>query len=165
MMEWQFEEISKNVPRDLVRERTLPDGSTVKEWGPFVYGYSITIGSDGRPQVREFGNIKLGTERGIPVLDDKGKREPLADVMTTDDEVRVIVELPGVDKNDIQLHGTEDTLTISVDTPKRNYFKEVKLPAKIDPKKAESSYKNGVLTVTIRKKKEKKPKGESINIE
>jgi len=64
------------------------------------------------------------------------------------------------------LHGTEDTLTISVDTPKRKYFKEVEMPAKIDPKKAKTTYKNGVLEVTIPKIKEKeKPRGETIKIE
>ncbi|MEJ2495806.1 MAG: hypothetical protein P8Y79_15925, partial [Ignavibacteriaceae bacterium] len=39
----RFKEISEKAPEDLVRERTLPDGGTVKEWGPFVYGYSMTL--------------------------------------------------------------------------------------------------------------------------
>lgn len=29
-----------------------------EEMGPFVYGYSMTIGPDGKPKVREFGNIR-----------------------------------------------------------------------------------------------------------
>ena len=65
---------------------------------------------------------------------------------------------------DIELSGTEDKLTISVDTPERKYFKEVELPAKVDSKKAASKYKNGVLDITVPKKKEEKPKGETINI-
>jgi HSP20 family protein len=102
---------------------------------------------------------------GKPHIDVKEKREPLADVMTEDNEVRVIVELPGVEKKDIKLSGTEEKLTISVDTSDRKYFKEVELPAKVEIKKATSKYKNGVLDVTIPKKKEEKPKGETINIE
>ncbi|MEM2329812.1 MAG: hypothetical protein QXL59_03200, partial [Candidatus Jordarchaeales archaeon] len=43
-MREEFEELSKRIPKDLVRERTLPDGTKVKEWGPFVYGYRVTIG-------------------------------------------------------------------------------------------------------------------------
>ncbi|UCC58347.1 MAG: Hsp20/alpha crystallin family protein, partial [Candidatus Bathyarchaeum sp.] len=143
----------------------LPDGTKVKSWGPFVYGYSVTVGPDGKPKVREFGNFKAETRMGKPYMDVKEKREPLADVMNTDNEVKVFVELPGVEKKDIKLSGTEDKLTISVDTAERKYFKEVELPAKVNLKKATSKYKNGVLDITIPKKKEEKPKSETINIE
>ncbi len=165
MMEKEFEELTKRVPRDLVRERTLPDGSKVNEWGPFVYGYSVTIGPDGRPQIREFGNVKPEAKFGKPQLNIKEEREPLVDIIPTDGEIRVIAELPGVDKKDIKLHGTERSLTISVDVPQRKYFKEVELPSKVDPKNASSSYKNGVLEVTFKKMEEGKPKGEPIKIE
>jgi len=165
-MEREFREFSKRVPKDLIREKRMPDGSIVKEWGPFVYGYSITIGPDGKPQIREFGNVKPGVGPGWrPTFDIREEREPLVDVMVTGKEVKVIAELPGVEKEDINLHGTEDTLTISVDTEKRKYYKEVDLPVKVDPKKAKSSYKNGVLEVTLPIKEEKRPKGEPINIE
>jgi HSP20 family protein len=165
MMEREFRQLSKKAPRELVRERTLPDGTKVKEWGPFVYGCSVTIGPDGKPKVREFGNVKPETRIGSPHIDVKEKREPLIDVMTTNGDVKVIVELPGVEKKDIKLHGTENSLTISVETPQRKYYKEVELPAKVDPKEAESSYKNGVLEVMLQKRKEEKPKGEPIKIE
>jgi len=165
MMEREFGELPKKAPKDLVRERTLPDGSKVKQWGPFVYGYSVTVGPDGKPQVREFGNIKPETRMGRPRVNIKEEREPLVDVLETDGEVKVVAELPGVEKKNIKLHGTENTLTISVDTPQRKYYKEVKTPAKIEPKQAKSAYNNGVLEVTVPKKKEEKPKGEKIEIE
>ena len=165
MMESEFKELFKKAPKGLIKERTLPDGTKVTSWGPFVYGYSVTMGPDGKPQVREFGNIKPETRMGSPRIDIKEKREPLADVMATNGEIKVIAELPGVDKEDIKLHGIEDRLTISVDTPQRKYYKEVELPAKIEPKKAKSTYKNGVLEVTLQKRKEEKPKGELIDIE
>jgi HSP20 family protein len=153
-----------------VRERKLPDGSTQKEWGPFVYGYSMTIGPDGKPQIREFGNVKpslkpepFGARR--PSLNVKEEREPLVDVISANNEIKVVAELPGVEKEDIKLHGTEKSLMISVETPKRKYYKEVDLPALVDPKTAKSVYKNGVLEVTLTKKEEKKPKGEPIKIQ
>ena len=161
-MRRQFEEFSKRTPEGLVRERTLPDGSKVREWGPFVYGYSVTIGPDGKPQVREFGNVKPGTTMGRPRIDIKEQREPLVDVMQTDGEVKVIAELPGVEKEDIKLHGTEKSVTITVDTPERKYYKEVELPAKVETKKTKASYKNGVLEITLEKKKEQEFKGEPI---
>lgn len=164
-MKNEFEELSKLAPKELVRERTLPDGSKVKQWGPFIYGQSVTIGSDGRPQMREFGNIKPVTRTGRPQVNIKEQREPLVDVLETNGEVRVIAELPGVEKRDIKLHGNEDTLTISVDSPQRRYYKEVRMPVKVKPKQAKSTYKNGVLEITVNKQKKEKPKGESIEIE
>jgi HSP20 family protein len=155
----------------LKRERKLPDGSTIPEWGPFVYGYSMTIGPDGKPKIREFGNVKPSSDFescGVtqPCLDVKEEREPLVDIINANGEIKVIVELPGVEKEDVKLHGTEDKLTISVDTPERKYFKEIEMPAKIEPKKAKTSYKNGVLEVTVPKIEEKKKSGgEQIKIE
>ena len=170
MIEREFREFRTRVPKDLVRERKLPDGSTIREWGPFVYGYSMTVGPDGKPKIREFGNVKpsrrpeaFGVTR--PSLEIKEEREPLVDVISTDGEIKVIAELPGVEREDIKLHETENSLTISVDTPQRKYYKEVELPAKVDSKKAKSSYKNGVLEVTLQKRKEEKPRGEPTKIE
>ena len=165
MMAKQFEELSKQAPKDLQREQTLPDGTKVQSYGPFVYGYSVTVGPDGKPKVREFGNIKTQTKLGHPSVDIKDKREPLADVIEADGEIRILVELPGVEKDDIKLSGTDKTLTISVDTAKHKFFKELELPAKIDVKHAKSTYKNGVLDVVVPKKKEEQTKSEDIKIE
>jgi len=162
MMEEEFKTFTSRVPKDYVRERKLSDGRRVREWGPFVYGYSVKIGPDGKPQIREFGNVK--PSRFGPRV--KEEREPLVDIIETDSEVHVVAELPGVEKSDIKLHGTGSTLTISVDIPQRRYYKEVELPAIVSVKEAKTQYKNGVLEVTLRKiREEKKVKGEPINID
>jgi HSP20 family protein len=161
MMEEEFKDFTAKVPKDYIKERKLPDGSTVKEFGPFVYGYSMKIGPDGKPEIRQFGNIKKSL-KGPQV---KEEREPLVDVVETDSEIRVVVELPGVEKSDIKLHGTEDSLEISVDTPQYKYYKEVTLPAKVRVKEAKSNYKNGVLEVAFPKAEAPtKPKGEPIDV-
>lgn len=171
-MSREFRDFTTRIPKDYVCERKRPNGSTVKERGPFVYGYTMTIGPDGKPQIREFGNVKpslkpespFGLRR--PSLDVKEEREPLVDVISANNEIKVVAELPSVEKTDIKLHGTEKTLTISVDRPKRKYYKEVNLPTSVDSKKAKPVYKNGVLEVTLTKiKEEKKPQGEPIKIE
>jgi len=170
MMEKEFRAFSTRVPKELVRERKLPDGSTIREWGPFVYGYSMTIGPDGKPKIREFGNVERKprvASFGIlrPSIDVKKQREPLVDVIDTDGEVKVVAELPGVEKKNIKLYGTGDSLTISVDTIQRKYFKDVEMPAKVNVKEAKTSYKNGVLEATLPKiEEEKKPKGERIEV-
>ncbi len=160
-MEEEFKNFTEKVPKDYVKERKLPDGSTVKEFGPFVYGYSMKIGPDGKPEIQQFGNIKKSL-KGPEV---KEEREPLVDVVDTNGEIRVVAELPGVEKTDIKLHGTEESLEINVDTEQNKYYKEVKLPAKVKVREAKSTYKNGVLEVIIPKVDSKKPKGEQIDIE
>src|SRR5512138_4010689 len=140
MMDEELKDFTEKIPKEYIKERKLPDGSTVKELGPFVYGYSMKIGPDGKPDIQEFGNIKKGL-KGTPQV--KEEREPLVDTMETNGEVRVVVELPGVEKSDIKLHGTEDAIDISVDTPNYKYYKEVKLPSKVRVHEATSTYKNG----------------------
>ena len=161
MMEKQFKSFTKKIPKDYAKERKLPDGSTVKEWGPFVCGYSMKIGPDGKPEIRQFGNIKKSLEG--PQI--KKEREPLVDVIETDDEVRVVVELPGVEKSDIKLYGNDDSITISVNTSQSKYYKEVNLQTKVRVSGSKSTYKNGVLEVVLSKADSKRtPNGEPIDI-
>ena len=161
MMEQGFKDFTTKVPKDYVRELKLPDGTTKREFGPFVYGYSMKVGPDGKPEIREFGNVKPSLE-GPKV---KEEREPLVDIIESNGEIHIVVELPGVDKEDIKLRGTETTLTISVDVPQRKYYKEIKLPARVNVKEARTAYKNGVLEVKIPKiEDEKKSKGEPISV-
>jgi HSP20 family protein len=108
----------------------------------------MTIGPDGKPIVREFGNVRRGA--GAPWKQIQDKREPLIDVIPTDKEVKVIAELPGVRREDIDVVATERSLSISVDTPERKYSKkELELPAVVEPKDAKSIYNNGILEVTL----------------
>ena len=149
--EEMFREMSSSLPKELFKERKMPDGSVVRTFGPVVYGYSMTVGPDGVPRVRTFGNVKPG----MPFPRAVEQREPLVDVITGKDVVRLVAELPGVEKKDIDLRVTEDRVTISVDTPERKYYKEVDLPAKVDPKSADAFFHNGLLDVTLKRKEEK----------
>ncbi len=149
-----FRDMENVMPRDMVRVRRLPDGSVRREYGPFVYGYSVKIGPDGKPIIREFGNIKPGPGReGEPPLNLQDRREPLIDLIEEDEKIKVVAELPGVEKEDIKLYVSRDTLTIDVDTPERRYRKELDLPFEIEETSATSTYLNGVLETTLTKKK------------
>ena len=127
---------------------------------PYVYGFSMTVGPDGKPVIREFGNVQPG-RRGHKIREE---REPLVDVIDEDKDVVIVAELPGVEKNDINLHATGDHLVISVDTSERKYHKELTLPAMVDSKSARASYRNGVLEVRLKKVKYA-VKGERISVE
>ena len=65
MFEEQLEDMQTKAPKELVREYETPEGGKVREIGPIVYGYSATIGPDGKPRVREFGNVRPGMKLGI----------------------------------------------------------------------------------------------------
>jgi HSP20 family protein len=120
----------------------------------------MKIGQTGNrnPRVREH---QKGL-RGPPQVTEE--REPLVDIIETDKEIRVVAEMPGVEKTDIKLQGTEDALDISVDVPQKRFHKEVQLPAKVKVKEASSTYKNGVLEVILPKFESVHSKGEPINI-
>jgi len=143
----QFKDFEKEFPKNLVRESKTADGEVKKEIGPIVYGYSVTIGPDGKPVVREFGNVRSG--EGTPWKAIQDKREPLVDVLSSGKDVRVIAEMPGVRKEDINVTVNEKSMVISVDTEERGYYKELDLPGTVDPKGARSTYNNGILEVTI----------------
>jgi HSP20 family protein len=127
---------------------------------PYVYGFSMSVGPNGKPVIREFGNVE--SSHGGPRI--REEREPLVDVMEENREVVILAELPGVERDDINLNAAENHLTISVDTAERKYHKELSLPAMVDPKSAQASYKNGVLEVRLRKL-EKPFKGERVFVE
>lgn len=143
----QFKDFERELPKNLVRESKTPDGGVKKEIGPIVYGYSVTVGPDGKPVVREFGNVRRGEGKPWKAIQDK--REPLVDVVSSGKEVRVIAEMPGVRKEDIDVTVSERSMVISVEAGERGYYKELDLPGAVDPKGARSAYNNGILEVTI----------------
>lgn len=119
---------------------------------------------DGRSIIKEFGNIKPGLAvEGRPPLNLHDQREPLIDIIEDDDELKVVAELPGVEKKDIQLFATERTLTINVDAPESTYYKELDLPVGVDESSARSKYRNGVLEIVFKKKD--RGRGTQFNIE
>jgi len=154
-----FDEIEEMMDEMMRRAFEAPSRGA-KAYGPYVYGFSMSVGPDGKPVVREFGNVQ--PSRYGPQL--REEREPLVDIMEGEKEVVIVAELPGVDKNDINLETDEDHLIISVDAPERKYHKELTLPTMVDPKSAQASYKNGVLEVRLKKLKMEAPKGEKIRI-
>ena len=167
--EEQFENFQSTVPEDLIREYETSKGGQVREVGPIVYGYSMTIGPDGKPRVREFGNVRSplrGGGRGSftrPLI--SSEREPLADVTTSNTEVKVIVEMPGVSKDKIRINAYDNSVEIKSDDPQRKYHEVIDLPPEADIETAKSSYRNGILEITFKKKEQTKPKGKQINIE
>lgn len=147
-------ESMEEMMRDLM-ERA--EKGEIKQSGPFVYGFSMRVGPDGKIIVDEFGN--KGKEGEI-----SDEREPVTDIINDKKEVVVICELPGVNKEDIRLKVNEGSMNIKVDTAERKYNKTLKLPAKVDPKSTTANYKNGVLEVRLKKIGEQQESGYDVKI-
>ena len=169
-----FNDISNNAPKELVREYETKEGGKVREVGPIVYGYSMTIGSDGKPHVREFGNIKSLNDSSVKKIGTQpdnisqisAEREPLVDVNLTDKEVKVVVEMPGIRKEDIKIKAYDSQVEVTTSNDaQRKYHKNIELPELAEIETARSAYNNGILEITFDKKKVTKPAGKEIKIE
>jgi len=161
MFEEQFGKFPSKAPKEFVREYETPEGGKVREIGPIVYGYSVIIGPDGKPRISEFGNVKKSSGIAGPQL--STEREPMADVITSNKEVKVVIEIPGVEKQDIKIKVIDHSVDISTDTPDRKYHRVVEISSKVDLEPVSSTYKNGILELTFPIKNQKK--GRSIKIE
>jgi HSP20 family protein len=172
-----FKNIENRIPKDLVKEYETPEGGKVREVGPIVYGYSMTIGPDGKPNIREFGNVKspfVGNSNGgnsdrrrrlLQQPSISSEREPLVDISSTDKEVKVIVEMPGIKKENIKINAYETSVEISSTDEQRKYHKIIDLPPEADIETVKSKYNNGILEVIFNKKIQTKPKGKEVKVE
>ncbi len=155
-MEKDFEEFEKMMDELLASMRA--EGEVR---GPYVYGFSITIGPDGKPVIRRFGNVKP------PIVEEAGYREPFVDIVVDDkaNEVKVIAEIPGVSKDKIEVEATEKIIKIKAENGDRKYRTQVELPVEVDPKTAKARYNNGILEITLKPKEPIKEKGTKIKVE
>jgi len=98
---------------------------------------------------------------------------PAIDLMEVDDNFSVRAELPGMTDEDIELSVMDDVLTISgekkIDKPTEakyhhaerssgKFRREIHLPVPVDADKVVAGFTNGVLTVTLPKSDQARPK-------
>ena len=130
------------------------------ETGPYYYGYTMTVGPDGKPIVKEYGNVKPGL---LPTSD---TREPIVDTIVDENEkvVKLIAEMPGVEKTDVQIVVENKVVSISAEHDQKKYHAKVPLKNKVDENSAKASYKNGILQLVF-KLVEDKPQGKTVEVE
>ena len=101
-------------------------------------------------------------------------RTPSANVWEENDTVHVEMAVPGLDRDDIDITITSDSITISgntkteekEDSKKKYYYKSMEssfeqtfnLPTKVDSNKAKAKLDNGIIHITLPKADEVKPK-------
>jgi len=147
---------------------------------PIVYGYSCDVGPDGIPHYSVYSNAesigkelesKFGShyQSSLPtpnpvstdVTDANGYRIPHSDLLTEEDQLQLIVELPGVEKKEVAVSSKESTIIVSTTNSQYKYKLEVPLPFKILPKKVKATFKNGILELKLLKDKNNSETDES----
>jgi HSP20 family protein len=89
---------------------------------------------------------------------------PQVDVVRVDEpaELRVVVELPGVEPEDVQLYADADTIVVAGERRRSlngryqqmeldfgPFQRRVALPETVDPERARAEYRRGLLTVSL----------------
>jgi len=98
---------------------------------------------------------------------------PLYDIFETDNDIIISVDLPGSDKNEINLEIMDGMLTLNAPCkkpipstrPAQRYTLQIRLPPaeEIEPEKTTARYQNGVLEIRIPKKQPRK--GVKVKVE
>ncbi len=129
--------------------------------GPFYYGYTMTVGPDGKPVVKECGNVRPGL---LPTSD---AREPLVDTIVDEKEkvVKLVAEIPGVEKSDVKIVVEGKSVNIDAEHGEKKYHVKVPIKHKVDENSAKASYKNGILELTFKLQIPEKPKGKTVEVE
>lgn len=107
-------------------------------------------------------------------LRDGGWSAPAVDMYQTDDEVVVKAALPGFKVDEVQINVTGDVLTLRGELKQQEEKKErswhireqrwgsfertIALPTEVTADKAVADFENGILTITLPKAEEVKPK-------
>jgi len=140
-----------------------PTGDVRGRVGPFVYGFSYTSSPGEEPIFQEFGNIRpsdRGLEAGV-------ERTPMIEVKDKGDFYEIQVELPGVEKNDIDLSFYEDNFVVVTSGDKR-YRGQMIFRVPVNPNTANATYTDGILHINVEKAEEYKPSkttGKKVPIE
>jgi HSP20 family protein len=144
---------------------------TVREMGPstitnfpYYYGYQITLGPDGKPKVREFGNVRPSA-RGL--IEQSGIREPLVDTAINEKEnaLTITAEMPGVTKQDIKVNVADGFVSIHAEQGEKKYHTDIPVNVQLDDASAKATYSNGILKLKIKLKEASKLKGREVKVE
>ena len=114
--------------------------------GPLFYGYTMTVGPDGKPSVQEYGNVKPD----CPHISDA--REAIVDTIVDEKEkvVKLIAEMPGVEKTDVKILFDKNVVDITAEHGEKKYHCKVPLQHKVDENSAKATYKNGILQLIFK---------------
>ncbi len=91
--------------------------------GSCCYGYTMSVGPDGKPVVKEYGNVQPRQ------LQSSDTREPIVDTIVDEKEkvVKLVAEMPGVEKTDVKIVVEDKTVDLSAEHDEKKYHVKVPL--------------------------------------
>ena len=114
---------------------------------------------------------RVPAEKSLATRDETRYIVPPADIYETDDALTVVVDLPGVGKDGVDVRVEDSVLTIKgksdyhppanmllAEFSLQNYYRQFQLSDEIDQGKISAESKNGVLTVHLSKAEKPKPR-------
>ena len=101
-----------------------------------------------QPKYRQTPVMRIETPK------EQENREPLSDILDREGYLFVIIELPGVNEQNIKIKINDQKISILAETISRKYNTEIDLPTKVAPTPVEQTYKNGVLEIKLKKENE-----------
>lgn len=161
----EFDRLFKRMSRSFMNLDDIFDEAKetgdIQRYGPFYYGYTMTVGPDGKPVVKEYGNVKPGL---LPTSD---TREPLVDTLVDEKEkvLKLVAEMPGVEKKDVKVVVENKAVYIDAEHSEKKYHAKVSITQKVDENSAKASYKNGILELRFNLVEQEKPKGKTVEVE
>jgi HSP20 family protein len=131
--------------------------------GPYYYGYTMTVGPDGKPIVKEYGNVR---PRSLPTATSSDVKEPYVDEVLDNESktLKLVAEMPGIEKCDIQVNVANSIVSINAEHSDRKYSTRIPIKYKIDEDSAKAKYTNGILELTF-KLADEKPNGIVVSVE
>jgi HSP20 family protein len=143
-----------------VRQSSASESQTF----PYYYGYQITVGPDGKPHIREFGNARPSA-KGL--IEQSTIREPLVDTSLDekDNTLTITAEMPGITKQDVKVAVDDGLVTISAEKGEKKYHTGLPIDTELDSDTAKATYTNGILELKIKLKKPPKAKAKEIKVE
>jgi len=131
--------------------------------GLHYLGFSVPIGHDGSPKLRQFGNVRP-TPEGLVEL---GAREPFYDVGLDEERnlLKITAEMPGLRKEDTKVEASEFGVEIRGERSDRKYYCEIPLRTAVKPESAKARYNNGVLEVELELMEPIKRKGVEVKVD
>jgi HSP20 family protein len=129
--------------------------------GPYYYGYTMTVGPNGKPIVKEYGNTKP------ELVSASNTREPIVDTIVDEKEklVKLVAEMPGVDKSDLKVVVQDKSVNLSAEHGEKKYQVNVPIQYKVEENSAKASYKNGILELVFKLAEDEKPKSTTVEVE
>ncbi len=114
---------------------------------------------------------RAAAEKSLATRDETRYLVPPVDIFETSDALTVVVDLPGVDKEGVEIRVEEGILTIKGKTdyePPVNpllgefnlqgYYRQFQLSDEVDQSRISAGSKNGVLTIILPKAEKSKPR-------